>query len=114
LRLTDAYTISAPETRENCSKKCGAQSNAKTKVDAARRESAGSHRSRPLNRYATKELDSSGNVYENLAVRNVPKRPDLLPIVKVMPDQSDDAMPGCHDPLGPLYGWRPWTRFSVS
>ena len=23
-------------------------------------------------------------------------------------------MPGCHDPLGPLYGWRPWTRFSVS
>ena len=28
---------------------------------------------------------------KSLAVRNIPERTDLLPIVKVMPDQSDDA-----------------------
>jgi hypothetical protein len=44
-----------------------------------------------LNRQAPKDLDGSRNVYENLAVRNVTKRANLLPVVKVMPDQSDDA-----------------------
>jgi hypothetical protein len=54
-------------------------------------ESADSRGSGPLNRHAAKDLDSSRKVYEDLSVRNVTKRADLLPGVKVMPNQSDDA-----------------------
>ena len=69
----------------------GTQSNAKTKIDGAECEGASSRRSGPLNRYAPKELDCSCQVYENFALRNIPQRTNLLPVVKITPDQGDDA-----------------------
>src|SRR5579864_82534 len=44
-----------------------------------------------LNGYAPKDLDRRRKGDENFAVGNVAKRLDLLPIVEIAPDQSDDA-----------------------
>jgi hypothetical protein len=44
-----------------------------------------------LNGYASKDFDGGHDVGENLAVRNVSKRLDLLPIVEVMPRQGTDT-----------------------
>jgi hypothetical protein len=55
----------------------------KDKKDAAKRQSASSCRFRPLNRQAAQYLDCSESVGQDLTVRKVSERLDLLPIVKV-------------------------------
>ena len=63
----------------------------KRKIENAECDGAGSRSPGPLNGYASKDFDGGYDVHENRAVRNVPKRLDLLPDVKVMPDQGDHA-----------------------
>src|SRR5579863_9185218 len=63
----------------------------KNKINGAECESTNSRRPRPLNGHASKDLDRRRKVDENLAVRNLTECPDLLPGIKVMPGESNDA-----------------------
>jgi len=60
-------------------------------VDCTQCDGTASGRSRPLNAYASKDFDGGHDVGENVAVRNVCQRLDLVPIAEIMPHQGTDA-----------------------